>query len=276
MADVMETSYNQTKTSNEELRAELDKALQSNSELNEQARELNRTLSDRIQQVSLLEDTIEQLNISHQRMQQELGEVEAEKESILSRVQAEIDAGEAAREQADAAARGRDYLDKQVQDLRQAHEDALKYSSQLEEQLGATKSQLSECRGELSDCKEKLLECEGALEAAAGAQAMTTEIEILRAQLNDVRRQLIKRDLEEEAGVMAPSAVMDREQQGRIVYENIISELRGELDRANGKLHEVTRRYEEAQRNAARVEQLEEEVAMYKEMAKNVSRESQT
>lgn len=48
-----------------------------------------------------------------------------------------------------------------------------------------------------------------------------------------------------------------------------------ELDKMNNKYHETNRRCEEAMRKAARIEQLEEEVALYKEMAKNISEESQ-
>ncbi len=104
---------------------------------------------------------------------------------------------------------------------------------------------------------------------------------------------------------MAPRAVMDREQQGRQVrawsdgwlfiwmidvytymyvcvylsiiqvYERIIQELRLELDKLTAKYHETNRRCEEEMRRSSRVDQLEEEIKMYKEMARSISLESQ-
>ena len=275
MAEVMETSYNQTKHSNEELRVELEHALQANSALTDQARELNRVLAEKVSTIAELDEEAEKLRVMHEHLRKENADLEQDKENILGRVQAEVDAGEAARERAEAAARGRDFLDRQVRELREAHEKALSYSSSLEEQVTELKTSLADLQAEFSAAKEKLRESEAAVEQAAGMQGMVMEMEILRAQLNDVRRQLIKRDVEEEAGTMAPRAVMDREQQGRSVYEGIIHDLRAELDRMNNKYHETSRRCEEALRNAARVEQLEEEIQMYKEMARHVSVESQ-
>jgi len=48
-----------------------------------------------------------------------------------------------------------------------------------------------------------------------------------------------------------------------------------ELDKLTAKLHETTRRCEEEMRRSSRVDQLEEEITMYKEMARSISLESQ-
>jgi hypothetical protein len=60
------------------------------------------------------------------------------------------------------------------------------------------------------------------------------------------------------------------------VYETIIHELRVELERLNNKYNETCRRCEEALKQAARVPTLEDEVRIYKELAGNSSKESQT
>ena len=59
------------------------------------------------------------------------------------------------------------------------------------------------------------------------------------------------------------------------VYERIIQELRLELDKLTAKYHETNRRCEEEMRRSSRVDQLEEEIKMYKEMARSISLESQ-
>ena len=59
------------------------------------------------------------------------------------------------------------------------------------------------------------------------------------------------------------------------MYDNIIQDLRIELDKINGKYHETNRRCEEAMRQASRVQALEEEIEMHKEMARHNSIENQ-
>lgn len=60
------------------------------------------------------------------------------------------------------------------------------------------------------------------------------------------------------------------------VYENIIHDLRAEIDKMNHKYNELLQKYNETHMKAARVDQLEEEVIMYKEMAKHITVEKQT
>lgn len=60
------------------------------------------------------------------------------------------------------------------------------------------------------------------------------------------------------------------------VYESIIHDLRAEIDKMNHKYNELMHKFNEAHMRAARVDQLEEEVVMYKEMAKHITVEKQT
>lgn len=60
------------------------------------------------------------------------------------------------------------------------------------------------------------------------------------------------------------------------MYENIIYDLRGEIDKMNQKYNELLSRFNELNIKAARVDQLEEEVLMYKDMAKYITVEKET
>jgi hypothetical protein len=60
------------------------------------------------------------------------------------------------------------------------------------------------------------------------------------------------------------------------VYENIINDLRTEIDKMNQKYADLLNRCNELNVKASRVEQLEEEVVMYKDMAKHITVEKQT
>ena len=71
--------------------------------------------------------------------------------------------------------------------------------------------EVHQLRNELSSLREK----EGQIRAD---NSLLPEVDVLRAQLNDVRKQLMKRELEESsAGVINPRNFMERETQGRQV-----------------------------------------------------------
>lgn len=214
---MMEEGYNQTKTSNDGLRIELEQVHSTNASFVEKIRELNRQLSDKSVKESQLEDMIYKQQQEINVWTKELHDLEESREQISSRVQAEIDARDAAIERTEAAVRSRDFLEQQILELRDAHRDALNHSLSVEEQLTTARTNTTELQSEIIKLKDVIERSQVAMEESVGVQAMTMEIETLRNQLNEVRKQLIKRDIEDEAGVLAPRAVMDREQQGRQV-----------------------------------------------------------
>lgn len=73
-------------------------------------------------------------------------------------------------------------------------------------------------QSELQWTRSHLAEVEAAAVQTSSLQTAAAEVEHLRAQLNDVRRQLIKRDVEDEADLVAPRSLIEREAQGRQVF----------------------------------------------------------
>ena len=59
------------------------------------------------------------------------------------------------------------------------------------------------------------------------------------------------------------------------VYENIISDLRSELDRASSSQSNALLQVESLSKKASRVDQLEQEVQMYRDAVKVVAIENQ-
>ncbi|KAJ1409655.1 hypothetical protein B484DRAFT_456037, partial [Ochromonadaceae sp. CCMP2298] len=272
---LLESGYSQTRCSNEDLRSELEQALLTSAAHLQQIRSLNQALTQRTQETAALEERSAQLERRGAALGREVLEAKGMRDQFADRVEAEIGAAEAAREQAAAAARGRDFLDQQLGEVREAHRGALARANACEEQLAHCRNALVEARSEAAQAGEKLGEAQALQQQAEGMQDMVREIDALRSQLNEVRRQLIKRDIQEETGVLAPQSLIQHEEQTRAVYEGIIRDLRQELEQANSAYFEVTRRCEAALAQSGRVEQLQEEVLMYKEMGKRSAAESQ-
>lgn len=215
--EIMSDGYDQTRTSNDDLRAQLDAAQKAHASSLEQIRELNGKMKEKLSNEANLEDTIRQLREEKDMYLKDLRDIESNRDQISERVQAEINASEAAKERAEAAARGREFLDRQLHELQEKERETLRYNAALEEQLTLARTEISELQGEISTLREKVVQSEAAVEQVSGMQAMVMEMDLLRAQLNDVRRQLLRRGVEDEAGVMAPQAVMNREEQSRLV-----------------------------------------------------------
>lgn len=200
LINMMEDGYNQTKNSNDLLRNELEQTSYNNVSLLEKIRELNKLIVDKASKEAELEEMLRKKDIEIDGILKELRYVDDNREQINSRIQAEIDARDAALERAEAAVRGRDFLDQQIKELRQSHSQSLDLNLSLEEQLTSSKATIADLQSELMKLKDIVEQSRTAFEEAAGKQAMVLEMDMLRNQLNEVRRQLIKRDIEEEAG----------------------------------------------------------------------------
>ena len=92
--------------------------------------------------------------------------------------------------------------------------------------------------------------------------------------MSEVRRKLAKRDIEEESHSLTPASVLEREKNNRRVYENLIDDLRAQLDRATHSLTHTKQKLSEATVRLLRVEELEEQVQIYKENSVKYSHES--
>jgi chromosome segregation ATPase len=276
MADAIETGYQQTKMSNEELRYELDKSIALNQSLNETIRELNTRLSDKSAMERSLNDQIKVLISERDEYSVLIKELDGNVEELTSQLQAESATRQALQEKAEFAVQNRHFVDEQLQIVREKYEEMKSEHLVLIENEIGYKRQLHLFEEENQTLLKQVSEMETMKEEMSRMSSLHAEIETLRSSLSHMRKRLIQRDLEEEAGVLTPQVILDREQQGRQVYEGIIQDLRLEIDRLNVKYHELQRKYDEVMLRAGRVDSLEEEVEMYKEMVKNLTAESQT
>lgn len=276
LADVSSHGLQERQSATEELRSELEESLQLNTSLNEQVRELNEKLQGKYLNERKLNEVASQAQGEKDSLRRECEELRQQVQSLLSSVRSESEAKGALAEKIASIGKNRDFLDDQVEELRSSVQSMQRNTLQLEEEIDQYKERLDEAYGELQ-AKEKLIE-ELSLKAhkADEMSPLLVEVDSLRTQLNALRKQMIKRDLEDQAGILPTRVLLDREQQGRSVYEGIIADLRAEVERLTVKYDEVMGRYERAMERASKVELLEEELGIYKEMAQNMSRETQT
>lgn len=271
-----ESGYHETIESNAELRDALEKTLLLNTALNNQVRDLQGHLSEKTAQEHALQQENLQLHSIRTQLLEEISVLQREHDDTVGRMDAEIDAKLAAQEKADAAVKNRLFLENQMTTMRASFEDALSSSSQLEREVAEHKQTVSDLQEQILHLREKEVQLEKLQQQVTNQQAVSLELETLRTQLQVMRKKLVKKDLEEEAQVVAPRALLEREQQGRLVYEGIIADLRKEVDRVTALYHDAVRRCDDLTLQASRVEALQEEIELYKETARAISQESQT
>lgn len=271
-----ESGYHETIESNAELRDALEKTLLLNTALNNQVRDLQGHLSEKTAQEHALVQENLQLHSIRTQLLEEISVLQREHDDTVGRMDAEIDAKLAAQEKADAAVKNRLFLESQMTAMRSSFEGALSSSAHLEREVAEHKQTVSDLQEQISHLREKEAQLEKLQQQVTNQQAVSLELETLRTQLQVMRKKLVKKDLEEEAQVVAPRALLEREQQGRLVYEGIIADLRKEVDRVTALYHDAVRRCDDLTLQASRVEALQEEIELYKETARAISQESQT
>lgn len=277
LVDAVESGYQQTKLSNDELRIELENSMALNSSLNDQIHDLNNKLIEKVSMERDYQQKIAQLQQDCDELTTYIHDLELNRDDMISTIEAETCAREAALSKAETAVKNRSFLDNQLNDLKKLYESALEKNVMLEEENSLTKIKINALQEEVFSLQESIRNFElNQNSEISSSQAMTSEIETLRLQLQNMRKRLVQRDLEDEAGSLSPQAILDRELQGRQVYEGIISDLRAELDKLNVKYHQLVQKHDDLLLQSGRVEQLEAEVEMYKEMARNITAESQT
>jgi chromosome segregation ATPase len=260
-------SLTRLKASASETQRELSSSVETTTNLDIKLRDSIRLCNEKEAIISNLENSIMLSDKERENLLSEISNLEEVRIELSKKAVAETEIALFQKQRADTANRGKEFTDQQIDEMNASHAQILESNTSLESQLSFAKSNISSLQTELNSFKEKNEDLEIQLVENKGAQAMATEVECLRQQLSTVRKQLVKRDMEDDAQV-SPRAVIEREQHSRGVYEGIILDLRTELDIVTNKYHETSQRLEDVGRKAARIEQLEDEIEIYRDTAK--------
>jgi len=216
-ADALKENYAQLQSEHADLRREFEILLKRNTEATTKNNECTLAINDSMKQLKHMEDQMDAMRRECDAYRSEIDTLELSREELLKRIKAEVETTQAANARADVALRGRLFLEKQIEELRLAHEESLNRESGFEEELSRAQAIISLLQNEASNLRDRAAQADSALEQAARAQAMATELECLRAQLSEIQKQLIRRDVEDEAGSIAPRAIIEREEHSRKV-----------------------------------------------------------
>lgn len=216
-SEILRESFHYQQLSTEEMKKELEKSFNTNQYLSLQVREVNAKFSDISSVCSELQASLTAVTSERDALIKENSEFEAMVEELSKRVRAESSFAEAEKHRADVCLKTKEFLEQQVQELRQAHGSLGEKNHEQENEIIVLNRQIGSLNSEIEHLREKLLEAEDRLAAQSSSQAVASEVETLRNQLSEVRKQLIRRGIDEETNLTNPKAVLERENQSRQV-----------------------------------------------------------
>lgn len=322
VADAMSEKYAALVHSDAEIRERLDESLQRNHALAQSVRELSEQGMEKDLEIASLREELERRTREAETLADDLEESQRAQTELA--LQADALRSSAASEKAriDSFVRSHDYLESHVAELRASHTASLQKYAALEIEHANAQSTICNLNVELTETRNQLAHLEALSKEAESAAALAVEVERLNAELSDVRRQLVRRDLDEEAamalfqqgggdasslrggdtgsGLLSVKLLSEREKHTkqvcvipiicffvicktflmkfcfiRQVYEGIIEDLRNSIDTLTTENYNIAQQLEVVGRKAARVDRLEDEVAMYKEAVKANAVENQ-
>lgn len=279
--DNLEDCYHSMEDRYMALKDELEDSLQLNSQLNSTVHELTNKLLDKQQSEKTLSVQMETIQQEKQQLIDDIEQLESQYHEILQHIQLEKEAHEAMRERANAAVRNRTFLDEQVIEIKTLYEETLQKNNDYESTINDLQLTILKLSEKLQELSNQIDEKDHQLQKHSHQTTYQQEISQLKIQLTVMKKQLLQQQLQQENqfdgnGGYTSQSILQREQQGKQVYDTIIQDLRHEQQQINSKYEELLGKHNIMMMKAQRVDQLEEEIIMYKEMAKHITLEKQT
>ena len=270
----LRAEFSKVSNMDNQLRLDLQEATSKQVALSNQVHEAEARATHEAAKVEGLRIELADALAEQEKLKRDMEESEMGFSEMQRRLDAEAQAGEAAKTRSDVASKARESLQNQLDDLKFAHESVLEGRNRVEEDFNRAVKDLEVARRENMNLRDANRELECQVTEAEGTANLAVEVEFLRGQLAQLRQSEARRDVEQDAAVMAPKTVLEREEESRKMFEGIIFELRAELERATDAHTKAEAKLEENTRRAALVEQYEQEVQMYREAAKTSAMET--
>jgi len=184
---------------------------------------------------------------------------------IEQQLRAEIEQKSVYQRKAEVAHRTSAVLQDQVLQLQGALNERSADFSRLNVMLGEADAELSKLRVQLAKREQEIRELK-ASRTRHGSNVLSEQLTALHHGFKDVHKQLLRRDLDD--GDTYQTEVTTS------TWENLVHELREELDETSLELENFLRHFDKAHSRNLRQEQLEEEIEFYRESARKAAEES--
>ena len=250
---------------NERLRIDLRESLKKNFELSSELRECSSTLT-----------SYEELKSFVASLTDEKKDLEEAKRSLRIQLDAAVADSRTMRELNETLSSERDYCNKLIDELKESNSRISTDFRTLQNEINCANSDLSTMRLENSTLQERLFSAENSLSKLESTSSIDMEVRQLRSQLSEAKRQIVEQTIKKEAEKASASSIsiIEREEHSRKVYENIILELRKDLEIERKSVDSLTEQIDALKMKCSKIDELEIENNLYKEAAQKAREEA--
>lgn len=213
----LEENLNATKENNELIYVELNKSIELNQMYQQQIEDLQTKLLEKNNKEKEYFTSIDSLMNTKEIQYRELNNYEENLKEIMQTLALEKESNALLKERNQSLQQNQQFLENQMKEIKELYENTLKSNLLLEENYSRIKILNNTQQEEIMDSKEKIKEMELLINQMTSNESMKNEIEMLKNQLQIMRKKLIQKGLEEESSTLTSKQMLDREQQGRQV-----------------------------------------------------------
>lgn len=261
-------NFSDMQRTGEQMKTELEQSIRKISEVSQRLRDANERISTYEEKEESFTHQIDTLNIRLDGLTRELEASLEIQNELQRRNEAENESTAIAKMQYENALKTKVFLEKQVEEYKISYEKILQQNSGNEDEILNLNQQVFSLRNELEMSRELIHQRDTLIQESQGKAQLIAEVENLRHQLNEMRKKMIKKEVDDELDKLTPGSVLEREKGIRKMYEEMIEDLRHQLDKTNSQLLDMTNKQNDALMHLSRLNELEQNVLLYKEAAK--------
>jgi chromosome segregation ATPase len=198
-SDAISEKYSWLQQNGDEVRNQLEETLRKNTALIHQVADLTERLETKEELVKSARESLDRANAEINALHDDISVLETTEREYGLQIDAFKNAIAIEKQKSESSQRSKEYLEAQVNELREAHSTALQQCAAVESELAAARTAVGSLNAELMAARDQNIQQEALRREAESARSLSTEVERLHAELLEVRRQLVRRDLESEA-----------------------------------------------------------------------------
>jgi chromosome segregation ATPase len=208
LADAISDKYAALMQDDAEIRDRLEESLKRNHSFAQEVRDLSEKSVEKDLEIASLREQLERQSREAEVMLEDLEEARRAQTELSLQADALRSSAASEKARVESMTRSHEYFQSHIAELRDAHTTSLQKYTALEIEYSKAQSKISSLNVEITETKNQLAQLEVFSKEAESAAALALEVERLSSELSDVRRQLVRRDLDEEAAV----ALLQRQQ----------------------------------------------------------------
>ncbi len=254
----------------DDIKSQLDVAYDKNTKLEIALRDETRKLNEKNTEYDVIKHKLNTITIDRDRLKVEALDWEKAHDNLSSRIHAENESAEYARHKSDTALKEINSLQIQLNELNTVYETKCNENEELNNEIANNKIKVNNIHQENFTLNEKLLSMNKLENDNDNLQIENNELKNIKELYMDLRKQVIRRDMEDGVNELATTMSKDHNVN---VHEEIIEDLRKELTIMHDNNANISTELDKALKKCYNLDKLEEDMQLLRETTQIITAE---